>query len=136
MICPRCFKEIGMAQSCPSCGFSFEKEEKRREKANALPLFYRLANRYEIGELLGAGGFGITYLAREIESGEILAVKEFFPSHICARGVDGEVVAQKNRAMKPASATFLKRRGHFSGSRTARPGYASRRFSAATTPHT
>lgn len=97
MICPRCFKEIGMAQSCPSCGFSFEKEEKRREKANALPLFYRLANRYEIGELLGAGGFGITYLAREIESGEILAVKEFFPSHICARGMDGEVVAQKNR---------------------------------------
>ena len=85
MICPRCFKEIMFAQCCPFCGFSFEKENARREKVHALPMLFMLADRYELGEILGSGGFGITYLARDVGKNEILAVKEFFPSSICTR---------------------------------------------------
>ena len=96
MICPRCFKEIDLAQQCPFCAFRFDAEDRRREKVNALPMLYLLADRYELGEMLGAGGFGITYLARDTESNEVLAVKEFFPSSICSRDAENRVVPLKN----------------------------------------
>jgi serine/threonine protein kinase/Tfp pilus assembly protein PilF len=40
---------------------------------------------YRIEGLLGAGGFGLTYRAREIELGRLVAIKEYLPNGIAAR---------------------------------------------------
>jgi serine/threonine protein kinase len=54
----------------------------------ALPLFTHLNNRYLIGRVLGKGGFGITYIAKDIVTDRVCAVKEYMPTEYAAR--DGE----------------------------------------------
>lgn len=51
---------------------------------NALPLGYQLAE-YAIETVLGHGGFGITYLARDTTLGALVAIKEFLPGEIAQR---------------------------------------------------
>lgn len=57
-------------------------------QSNALPADYVLG-RYTIRSVLGAGGFGITYRATYADTGEAVAIKEYLPSGISARGGDG-----------------------------------------------
>lgn len=45
-----------------------------------------LVGDYKINRVLGAGGFGITYLADEIALGRPVTIKEYFPSDFAARG--------------------------------------------------
>jgi len=97
MKCPKCFREIGAPSYCPFCGLDIRDEIELRKKKKALPPLYVLANRYELGILLGAGGFGITYLARDIMNNQFVAVKEFFPAELCARAATGAVVPQRNK---------------------------------------
>lgn len=52
--------------------------------AASLPAGYRLFE-YEIERPLGGGGFGITYLARDINLNLPVAVKEYFPSDLVTR---------------------------------------------------
>src|SRR5690349_926137 len=51
---------------------------------HALPTGYSLAE-YTIEAVLGHGGFGITYLARDNTLGAMVAIKEFLPSEIAQR---------------------------------------------------
>ncbi len=60
-------------------------------QGNALPADYVLG-RYTIRSVLGAGGFGITYKATYADTGEAVAIKEYLPSGISARGSDGASV--------------------------------------------
>ena len=46
---------------------------------------------FEIQDELGAGGFGVTYLAQDLSLGRQVAVKEYFPLHWGARRPDGSV---------------------------------------------
>jgi serine/threonine protein kinase/WD40 repeat protein len=48
------------------------------ETDNALPLGYRLEE-YVLEAVLGHGGFGITYRARDTRLGSLVALKEYFP---------------------------------------------------------
>ncbi|HRD76407.1 MAG TPA: serine/threonine-protein kinase, partial [Hyphomicrobiaceae bacterium] len=50
-----------------------------------------LAGEYRIERVLGAGGFGITYLAEETSLARLVTIKEYFPSDFAAR--DGSVDA-------------------------------------------
>jgi serine/threonine protein kinase len=54
----------------------------------ALPGGTELVGDYKIKRVLGAGGFGITYLADEIALAREVTIKEYFPSDFAAR--DGE----------------------------------------------
>jgi serine/threonine protein kinase len=51
---------------------------------DALPAGFSLAE-YTIQSVLGHGGFGITYLARDTALGALVAVKEYLPHQIAAR---------------------------------------------------
>ncbi len=52
--------------------------------AAALPTGHKLEE-YVVEELLGQGGFGITYLARDTRLGAKVAIKEYFPQSFAAR---------------------------------------------------
>lgn len=48
----------------------------------------RLEN-YVISQMLGGGGFSIVYLAKEVDSGELVAIKEYMPRKLAYRSEDG-----------------------------------------------
>lgn len=50
----------------------------------SLPTNYRLGE-YRIKSVLGIGGFGITYLARDTKLGALVAIKEYFPQSMAFR---------------------------------------------------
>jgi serine/threonine protein kinase/tetratricopeptide (TPR) repeat protein len=59
---------------------------------SALPTGTRLSERYLIESVIGAGGFGITYLARHEALGKPYAIKEHFPRQFAYRdGVSATV---------------------------------------------
>ena len=43
---------------------------------------------YRLESVLGAGGFGITYLARDTHLEKDVAIKEYFPATVAARTAD------------------------------------------------
>jgi len=51
----------------------------------ALPVGTRLADDYRIERVLGAGGFGITYLAEEVPLARMVTIKEYFPVDFAVR---------------------------------------------------
>lgn len=51
----------------------------------ALPNGTELVSEYRIERVLGAGGFGVTYLAKEIALERPVTIKEYFPSEFAAR---------------------------------------------------
>ncbi len=57
---------------------------------DALQPQYRM-HWYTIERVLGQGGFGITYLARDTNLDQLVAIKEYLPVEVVARGEDGKV---------------------------------------------
>lgn len=95
-VCARCFSHVNKDQICTKCGFNNETERLRRSGSRALPLMTTLNNRYLLGEVLGEGGFGITYMAFDMTAKKRVAVKEYFPSEICRRGDKNELRPTRN----------------------------------------
>jgi len=60
------------------------------EAAHALPAGYAL-HEYRIDKVLGAGGFGLTYLATDANLNLKVAVKEYLPSDFASRSEDSTV---------------------------------------------
>lgn len=58
---------------------------------NALP-FDKMLHEYRLESVLGAGGFGMTYLALDINLDKRVAIKEYLPADLAVRALDGSVV--------------------------------------------
>ena len=67
------------------------------EVANALPRGYAL-HAYRIESVLGAGGFGLTYLATDSNLSLKVALKEYLPSDFAARNADSTVQPKPGEA--------------------------------------
>ena len=63
---------------------------------NALPVGHRL-HEFEITGLVGEGGFGIVYLARDTQLERTVAIKEYMPSSLAMRGNDLSVSVRSER---------------------------------------
>ena len=66
------------------------------EHVHALPIGYRLKE-YTITEILGFGGFGITYSAIDENLEKRFAIKEYLPSEIAVRSEGSTVSAKSDR---------------------------------------
>ena len=101
--CPRCMCDLsgyerdvppicgyGMDESwaeykhglCPLCGFDIEGTE---QPAEALPRNTILHGKYLIGNVLGQGGFGITYIGFDLSLEIKVAIKEYYPAGAASR---------------------------------------------------
>ena len=58
---------------------------------NALPLQSMLLE-YRLESVLGAGGFGMTYLGWDTHLEKHVAIKEYLPTDIAVRALDGSIV--------------------------------------------
>lgn len=81
MLCPNCFSETD-SPICENCNYNLEQE---RTIQKALPTFSVLRGRYLIGRVLGKGGFGITYIAKDLLNEQIVAIKECVPDQYVER---------------------------------------------------
>ena len=87
--CPHCMRPTEGA-FCAHCG----KEVAWQNGPDLLPvgMILRGARPYQIGAVIGRGGFGVTYVAMDLSNGRRVAVKEYFPSQSARRTEDGLLV--------------------------------------------
>ena len=92
-LCLHCMSGYVQDGVCQRCG---QADTDKNRIASALPYGYSLGQ-YRLGEILGQGGFGITYHAWDMGAGRPVAVKEFFPVGCVSRNRDGtlRVVPEK-----------------------------------------
>ncbi|MCI5903458.1 MAG: protein kinase [Blautia sp.] len=90
-LCYGCMKEVDtQEQICPYCGFDI-KDYLQKTDVRALRPGTILNGQYYIGKVLGAGGFGITYLAFDLNLELPVAIKEYFPVGLAYRDVQNRM---------------------------------------------
>lgn len=96
-LCPGCMRIVEDSEKpCPYCGFDKREYEKTRSY-RTLPPGTILAGKYFLGKVIGEGGFGITYLAWEMNLEVPVAVKEYFPSGLATR--DTQLTGGKSKTV-------------------------------------
>ena len=85
--CPYCMQEIE-GTWCPHC----QEDVSAASNGTNLAIGTILDAHYMIGCCLGAGGFGVTYLAKDLNLGRVVAIKEYFPSCWAYRKKDTQEV--------------------------------------------
>lgn len=96
-LCMGCMANKGKAAVCPQCGWS----DGGPGNTQQLPPHTVLAGKYVIGRALGQGGFGITYLACDLEKKQRLAIKEYFPVQFSTRAQDRLTVSPISAKNRP-----------------------------------
>ena len=82
-LCMGCMKErLAGEETCSNCGYV---EGTAPDSPLYLPPRTILEGKYLVGRVLGQGGFGITYLAWDVNLNVKLAIKEYFPQDLASR---------------------------------------------------
>jgi Protein kinase domain len=87
-LCPNCFIPKSGDVLCVSCA----QVGHENRPGLTLPLGNILSNRYQIGRILGSGGFGVTYLAHDRVLNARVAIKEYLPRQLAGRDREGRLV--------------------------------------------
>ena len=82
--CMKCMEPTGGTEVCPYCGYAGEGEY----KPFVLKPGTILKDQYLLGEPLGQGGFGITYIARDLSLDIRVAIKEYYPNGYANRNIE------------------------------------------------
>lgn len=88
--CSQCMRPLEEEGKCPFCGYdpSLPYPGPQLEEGTFLR-----EGRYQLGAVIGRGGFGITYAAWDSVLELPVAVKEYFPDAFCSRNIlDGDGV--------------------------------------------
>ena len=89
-LCSLCFSEIlPGGRGCNHC----QKVSNKSKYPSILKEETILAGRYSVGQVLGKGGFGVTYLCYDLVLNKKVAIKEFFPDAIACRTTEGGTVS-------------------------------------------
>jgi serine/threonine protein kinase len=88
-LCMGCMKDRKGLTTCLDCGWD---DSTQSDSKIYLPLRTILNHRYLIGKVLGQGGFGITYLAWDIDQKIQIAIKEYFPRDLASRSTNKNIV--------------------------------------------
>ncbi|MFI3212872.1 MAG: FHA domain-containing serine/threonine-protein kinase [Eubacteriales bacterium] len=86
--CPNCFMKTSAAK-CEYCGYIKLSDVGMNLM---LPVGTILHQKYLVGRVLGAGGFGVTYLAKDMSTGDKVAIKEYMPAMCAVRAQDGKTI--------------------------------------------
>ncbi|WP_078410206.1 protein kinase domain-containing protein [Priestia abyssalis] len=89
-LCFGCMENKGEAQVCPFCGWV---EGTPAEAPQHLRPGTVLHEKYVLGRVLGHGGFGITYLAWDLNLDMKLAIKEYMPRDFATRSPEHTAVS-------------------------------------------
>ncbi len=82
-LCMGCMKEYDdQLAACPHCGYAFNTPAKQ---SYHIPPGSILRDRYIVGKVLGAGGFGITYVGWDYLMERKVAIKEYLPGEFATR---------------------------------------------------
>jgi serine/threonine protein kinase len=106
LVCPYCGTENpDGANLCHTCGSSLQNAPTVQKPISSLqippsddhlkPGTQLHAGRYLIVDVLGQGGFGITYRVMDAQHGGYVAIKEFYPQGAVSRGTDGNIVPDR-----------------------------------------
>lgn len=93
-LCPFCMQRTE-SDTCPHCG----KDTNYAGRPLHLPAGYVVSGRhpYVLGAALGQGGFGITYIALDMETNKRVAIKEYFPTYCAGRTAENMVTAYQDQ---------------------------------------
>ena len=109
--CPHCMQRVSGGTSCPRC----KKPLGQPGNDNHLPVGHALESgsgrKYTLGLARGQGGFGITYIAMDLQTNQRVAIKEYYPVRCVERGGDHVSVVTKpgmEQVFKGGMESFIK----------------------------
>ena len=111
--CVNCFCD-NVSGRCPVCGYD---NNAHITVPHHLKPGTILNGKYILGRMIGEGGFGITYAAKDAESNTKVAIKEYFPNGFATRNtasqnsvtVFPELTAMSSQAAAPNSCARRRR---------------------------
>lgn len=84
--CYHCMEQLnGQEDVCPHCGHI---RNPKAPNERILPPGTILAGKYLLGEMIGEGGFGITYRGVDLNLHLKVAIKEYFPASLASRNIE------------------------------------------------
>lgn len=104
--CSRCMRRMETDGPCPHCGYDGMQER----NFSVLEEGTLLNGKYQLGAVIGQGGFGITYAAWDENLDRPVAVKEYFPADFVTRNTD---VSDEVTCLEKYQTIFLEGRLRF-----------------------